>query len=96
MKRPANYFGIFFSRYAELHPGGSSNKLVEATGLWNSMTDDEKQPWRELAIQVKRLHMATFPDQPRTRLRNVINDRLGPSSLKLGQVCLHGKRFTAY
>lgn len=67
IKRSPTSPAIFYSRYAALYPGG--NKLFEALSLWNSMTDDEKQPWKELAVQFKELHTATFLPQLRAAWR---------------------------
>jgi hypothetical protein len=84
-------------RYAELHPGGGGNIWREATELWNSMTDDEKQPWKELAIHIRGLHGPAFPvfwSQPQAARCNSAGP--GPCDHESGQVCIHIKRYTTY
>jgi hypothetical protein len=88
IKRPPTSPALFISRYAALHPGSGRNKFLEAVILWSSMTDDEKQPWKELADRIRELYMATFSLQLRAAKRKATD---GPS-LRGHEVCLHGKR----
>ena len=60
--RPRNPFFCFRSQFVDANRGRQNNLSKEAALTWSRMSEDEKQAYKDQAVEEKRLHKERYPD----------------------------------